>query len=213
MFELVQAGGWLMIPIMLCSVLAASVCIERFWALRVDQVAPASLLADVWSQIRNDELDGNRLRDLRAASPLGQLLAAAISSSRRGREAMKESVEEVAGHVVHELERYLNLLGSIAAISPLLGLLGTVVGIIKELTVIRLEGAGTATALAGGIAEALITTAAGLLVAIPALFFHRYFQRRIDELLISMEQEALKLIEVLSVAQSYKPAKGAKASQ
>jgi biopolymer transport protein ExbB len=111
---------------------------------------------------------------------------------------MKESIEEFAGHVVHEMERYLNTLGTVAAITPLLGLLGTVIGMIKVFTAIQLEGAGNAAVLAGGISEALITTAAGLTVAIPSLFFHRFFERRVDELVIFMEQEALKLVEVLN---------------
>ena len=198
MFELVQAGGWLMLPIILCSIISTAICVERFWTLRAKQVAPKTLLAHVWNSIKANEMDGRRLRELRGHSPLGQILAAGISSQRRGREMMKESIEEVGGHVVHELERYLNTLGTVAAISPLLGLLGTVIGMIKVFSAIRLEGAGNAAILAGGISEALITTAAGLTVAIPSLFFHRYFLRKVDELVISMEQEALKLIEVLN---------------
>ena len=198
MFELVQAGGWLMIPILLCSVIAAAICIERFWTLRANQVAPKNLLAQVWIWIKNNEMDAKKLRELRGGSPLGQILAAGIASHRRGRDVMKESIEEVAGHVVHEMERFLSTLGTIAAISPLLGLLGTVIGMIKVFTAIRLEGTGNAAVLAGGISEALITTAAGLTVAIPSLFFYRFFQRRVDELVIFMEQEALKLVEVLN---------------
>ena len=198
MFELVQAGGWLMIPILLCSVIAAGISVERLWTLRAEQVAPRDLLAQVWIWIRNNEMDNGRLRAVKSSSPLGQILAAGITSHRRGRDVMKESIEEVANHVVHELERYLNTLGTVAAITPLLGLLGTVIGMIKVFTAIQLEGTGNAAVLAGGISEALITTAAGLTVAIPSLFFHRYFQRKIDELVIYMEQEALKLVEVLN---------------
>lgn len=198
MFELVQAGGWLMIPIILCSIIAAAICVERFWTLRRDQIVPRNLLAQAWNTIKNNEMDNRRLRELRAGSPLGEILAAGIANHRRGREQMKESIEEAAGHVVHELERYLNTLGTIAAITPLLGLLGTVIGMIKVFTAMRLEGVGNAQVLAGGISEALITTAAGLTVAIPSLFFYRFFQRRVDELVISMEQEALKLVEVLN---------------
>ena len=197
MFELVQAGGWLMIPIILCSIIAAAICVERSWTLRSNQVAPRNLLAQVWSWIKNNEMDQRRLRELRNHSPLGQILAAGINNHRRGRELMKESIEEVANHVVHELERYLNTLGTVAAISPLLGLLGTVIGMIKVFSSIELEGTGNAAVLAGGISEALITTAAGLTIAIPSLFFYRYFQRKVDELVINMEQEALKLVEVL----------------
>ena len=198
MFELVQAGGWLMIPILLCSIIAAGISLERLWTLRAEQVAPSDLLAQVWIWIRDNEMDNDRLRAVKSNSPLGQILAVGITSHRLGREVMKESIEEVANHVVHELERYLNTLGTVAAITPLLGLLGTVIGMIKVFTAIQLEGTGNAVVLAGGISEALITTAAGLTVAIPSLFFHRYFQRKIDELVIYMEQEALKLVEVLN---------------
>lgn len=198
MFELVQAGGWLMIPIILCSIIAAAISVERFWTLRTEQIAPRNLLAQAWNQIKSNEMDGKKLRELRAGSPLGEILAAGIANHRRGREQMKEAIEEAASRVVHELERYLNTLGTIAAITPLLGLLGTVIGMIKVFSAIRLEGTGNAQILAGGISEALITTAAGLTVAIPALFLYRFFQRRVDELVVSMEQEAIKLVEVLN---------------
>ena len=198
MFELVQAGGWLMVPILLCSVISAAICVERFWTLRATQIVPKNLLVQVWNWIRSNEMDNKKLRELRAGSPLGQILAAGISNHKRGREQMKESIEEVAGHVVHEMERYLNTLGTVAAVTPLLGLLGTVIGMIKVFTAIKLEGTGNAAVLAGVISEALITTAAGLSVAIPSLFFFRFFQRRVDELVITMEQEALKLVEVLN---------------
>ena len=187
-----------MIPILLCSVVAAGISVERLWTLRAEQVAPRDLLTQVWSWIRNNEMESSRLREVKSGSPLGQILVAGITSHRRGRDVMKESIEEVANHVVHELERYLNTLGTVAAITPLLGLLGTVIGMIKVFTAIQLEGTGNAAVLAGGISEALITTAAGLTVAIPSLFFHRYFQRKVDELVIYMEQEALKLVEVLN---------------
>ncbi len=198
MFEIVQAGGWLMIPIILCSIVSAAICVERFWTLRADQIAPRNLLAQVWNSVKSNDFDARRLRELRNGSPLGQILAAGISGQRGGCDAMKENIEEVAGHVVHELERYLNTLGTVAAITPLLGLLGTVVGMIRVFTAIKLEGTGNAAVLAGGISEALITTAAGLTVAIPSLFFYRFFQRRVDELVIHMEQEAIKLVEVMN---------------
>lgn len=205
MFELVQAGGWLMIPILLCSIISAAICVERFWTLRSPQIVPKNLLAQVWNWIKNNEMDNKKLRELRAGSPLGQILAAGIANHRRGREQMKEAIEEVASQVVHEMERYLNTLGTVAAITPLLGLLGTVIGMIKVFTAIRLEGTGNAAVLAGGISEALITTAAGLTVAIPSLFFYRFFQRKVDELVISMEQEALKLVEVLNADRTSSP--------
>jgi len=195
--ELVQAGGWLMVPIILCSVVAAAICVERIWTLQASRVAPRTLLAQVWGLVKKDELDPQRLRDIRAGSPLGQIFAAGLVNARRGREIMKEAMEEAADAVMHELERYLTPLGSIASVSPLLGLLGTVVGMIKVFTVLMLEGSGNANVLAGGISQALITTAAGLGVAIPALMFHRYFLRRVDDLVITMEQEASKLVEIM----------------
>ena len=151
----------------------------------------------MWAALKNDEMDFQRLRDLRASSPLGQVLAAGIGNARRGREVMKEAMEEVASQVSHDLERYLTSLGIIASISPLLGLLGTVVGMIQVFTALMLEGAGNANVLAGGISQALITTAAGLSVAIPAIMFHRFFLRRVDELVVIMEQEAVKLLEIM----------------
>lgn len=197
MFEMVQAGGWLMVPIVLCSVVSVAICVERFWTLRPSQVAPRNLLAQVWSWIRNNQMDNRKLKEVRDASPLGQILVSGLSSSRRGREIMKESIEETAGHVIHEMERYLNTLGTIAVITPLLGLLGTVIGMIKVFSALQLEGTGNAAVLAGGISQALITTAAGLSVAIPSLFFYRFFVRRVDELVIEMEQEAIKLVDVI----------------
>lgn len=197
MFEMVQAGGWLMVPIVLCSVVSVAICAERFWTLRPSQVAPRNLLAQVWSWIRNNQMDNRKLKEVRDASPLGKILVSGLSSSRRGREIMKESIEETAGHVIHEMERYLNTLGTIAVITPLLGLLGTVIGMIKVFSALQLEGTGNAAVLAGGISQALITTAAGLSVAIPSLFFYRFFVRRVDELVIEMEQEAIKLVDVI----------------
>ncbi len=197
MLEIVQSGGWLMVPILLCSIVAAAISVERLWTLQRGRIAPTELLAEVWDAIKGDRLDAQRLKDIRASSPLGQVLAAGIGNAKRGREVMKEAMEESAGQVSHDMERYLTSLGIIASISPLLGLLGTVVGMIKVFTALMLEGAGNANVLAGGISQALITTAAGLSVAIPALMFHRFFLRRVDELMVTMEQEASKLVEIM----------------
>ncbi len=197
MFELVKAGGWLMYPILACSVIAMGIIIERFWALRASKVAPRKLLAQVWVWIQNTELDKDKLKALKQQSMLGSVFAAGLNNSSKGREVMKESLEEQASHVAHEMERYLNTLGTVASITPLLGLLGTVIGMIKVFNDIMLQGTGNANVLAGGISEALITTAAGLTVAIPAMIFYRYFTRKIDEHLVFMEQESIKLVEVL----------------
>lgn len=197
MLEIVQSGGWLMVPILLCSIVAAAICVERLWTLQRSRIVPKNLLAQIWSAVKTDELDSQKLRELRTSSPLGQVLAAGVANTRRGRDVMKEAMEEAASQVSHDMERYLTSLGIIASISPLLGLLGTVVGMIKVFTALMLEGAGNANVLAGGISQALITTAAGLSVAIPALMFHRFFLRRIDELVVTMEQEASKLVDIL----------------
>lgn len=197
MLEIVQSGGWLMVPILLCSILAAAISVERFWTLQRTRITPKNLLAQVWSSLKADDMDTQKLRDLRSNSPLGQVLAAGIANAKRSRDIIKEAMEEAAGQVGHDLERYLTSLGIIASISPLIGLLGTVVGMIKVFTALMLEGAGNANVLAGGISQALITTAAGLSVAIPALIFHRFFLRRVEELVVTMEQEAGKLVDIL----------------
>lgn len=198
MLEIVQSGGWLMVPILLCSIVAIAICVERAWSLQGGRVAPSNLLAQTWNTLKKNEMDPQKMRDLRSQSPLGQIFAAGISNARRGRDIMKEAMEEAAGQAMHELERYLTALGTIASISPLLGLLGTVVGMINVFTQLMAEGAGNAGALSGGISTALVTTAAGIGVAIPALIFHRFFLRRVDDLVVVLEQESSKLVEVMT---------------
>ncbi len=186
-----------MLPILMCSILSIAIVIERFWTLSVARISPKYVLAQVWTWLKNNQLDSNRLRELRLSSPLGQILAAGLLSSKYGRQTMIESIEQSAAQVVHDLERYLNTLGTIAAITPLLGLLGTVVGMIRVFSDIMLQGTGNANALAGGISEALITTAAGLTVAIPTLMFYRHFTRKVDSLVLNLEQESIKLVDAL----------------
>lgn len=197
MFELVTAGGWLMAPIIACSIVAFAIIAERLWTLRVKRVIPRKLVAQVWDWAKEKKLDIERLQTLRASSPLGRILAAGLSNRNSSREVMKESIEDTGRHVVHELERYLNTLGTIAAIAPLLGLLGTVIGMIKVFSAITTQGVGNPAALAGGISEALITTAAGMAVAIPTLMFYRYFRGKVALLVIRMEQQAVRMVEVL----------------
>jgi len=197
MLEIILAGGWLMVPILLCSTLAVAIIMERFWTLRRTNVIPDGVgsMVDGWAV--RDELDLRHLNQLRSGSALGRVLAAALRNRHRPRELIKEAVEDTGRHVVHELERFLNTLGTIAGISPLLGLLGTVVGMIKVFSAIMVHGVGNANELAGGISEALITTAAGLTVAIPSYFFYRYFRGMVAEYVISMEQQAISLIEAI----------------
>jgi biopolymer transport protein ExbB len=203
--ELVTAGGLLMIPILLCSVVVVAICIERLYTLNAKKISPPHLLATVWQQLKADQLDTAKLKTLKQSSPLGRILAAGLSNAYHGREVMKESIQEAASHVVHELERYLNTLGTIAAVTPLLGLLGTVMGMIKVFSEIMTQGTGNASVLAGGISEALITTAAGLSVAIPALVMHRYFVGRIDGIVVELEQETIKLVDALHSEERTEP--------
>lgn len=198
MFEILKSGGWMMLPIIGCSILALAIIVERFWALRTRRIMPPQLLPQIWKLYRKDKLDNIQLDNLKNSSPLGAILAAAITSFAEGREAMKESVEQSGRQVVHELERYLNTLGTIASVSPYLGLLGSVLGMIKVFsTFSEAGGIGNPTRLAGGISEILVATAAGLAVAIPSLIFYRYFQGRVIELTLQMEEEAVRLIDVL----------------
>jgi biopolymer transport protein ExbB len=195
--ELIKAGGLVMWPILLCSIISLAIAAERLWTLQSKRVTPRNLVAQVWQWDKVGHLDAKRIQDLRVESPLGRILAAGLVNRHHDREVMKESIEEVGRHVAHELERFLNTLGTIASITPLLGLLGTVIGMIKVFAVITAQGVGDPAVLAGGISEALITTATGLTVAIPSLMFFRFFRGRVDELIISMEQEAIKMVEVM----------------
>lgn len=195
-----------MLPIILCSILALAIIVERIWTLQRKRVAPPGLVSDIWQQAKRGQLDARHIAELRAGSPLGKVLAAGLMNLNEDRQIMKESIEETGRHVVSELERYLNALGTIAAISPLLGLLGTVLGMIKVFTAISVAGTGNTGVLAGGISEALITTVAGLSVAIPSLMFYRFFRARVDELVVTMEQQALKMIEILHGERAAEPA-------
>lgn len=197
MIDLLVAGGWVMPLIVACSVVALSISIERYIALDRSKVAPPHLLATVWRDLKQGELNAQKLAQLRSNSPLGAILAAGIANRGQGRDVMKESISEAASHVVHDLEKYLNSLGTVAAIAPLLGLLGTVVGMIDVFTQITTVGTGNANALAGGISEALLTTAAGLIVATPALVMHRYYTGLIDTIVVDLEREAIKLVDAI----------------
>lgn len=195
MFELVKAGGWLMLPIIIFSIAALGIIIERFWSLQKSKVIPAQSVNRIWQWAQANELTSARIHELREGSPLGRVLAAGLMNSNQARAIMKDSIEDTGRHVVHELQKFLNTLGTIAAVSPLLGLLGTVLGMIKVFSVITNVGVGNPGELAGGISQALITTAAGIAVAIPSLIFYRYFRGKVDALVVEMEQEALKLVD------------------
>lgn len=198
MLEIVQAGGWLMLPIIACSIVAAAIILERLWTLQPKKVTPMELTPQVWQWVKQNQLDPKHIQSLHQSSPLGQILAAGLAKRFATREIVKESIEDTGRHVAHELERYLNSLGTIAAVSPLLGLLGTVIGMVEVFAAITTHGVGNPAVLAGGISEALITTAAGLCVAIPSLIGYRYLRGRVDSLVVRMEKEAMKFLEALS---------------
>jgi biopolymer transport protein ExbB len=197
MLEIVQAGGWLMLPIIACSIVAVAIVLERLWTLQEKRVLPPSVTTEVSEWVQHGQLDAQHVQQVHQSSPLGQVLAAGLAYRHTSREVLKEAIEDAGRHVVHELERYLNPLGTIAAISPLLGLLGTVSGMIRSFTAITAEGVGNPTVLAGGISEALITTAAGLTVAIPSLIAYRFLRGRVDGLVVKIEKESMRFIELL----------------
>lgn len=197
MFEIIKAGGWLMAPLILCSIIVVAIVAERFWTLQTRRVAPEHLAAQVWNWFKSGELDEEHLQALRAGSPLGRILVAGLINRDQDREVMNEAIEDTGRHVVHELDRYLITLGTIATISPLLGLLGTVVGIMRVFAAISSNGLGNPAALAGGISEALITTVAGLSVAIPAYIAHRYLRGKVEDLVVRMERETMRLMNAV----------------
>lgn len=197
MFELIQSGGLLMAPIIFCSILAMGIICERAWTLQKKKILPPEMVTQVWKLARAKKLDTKTLKHLKDSSPLGTILAAGLMSRSLGRDVMKESIAESGRQITHKLERFLNTLGTIANITPLLGLLGTVLGMIKVFAAIVSHGVGDPTILADGISQALITTAAGLTVAIPCVIFHRYFDGLVDAYVINMEEESLKLISVI----------------
>lgn len=197
-----------MLPLFACSVIAIGIIAERFWSLQNKRIAPPELITQIWQWLQYDQVDKNRISALQQDSPLGQILAAGLINRDNTREITKEGIEDVGRHITLSLERNLNTLGTIAAITPLLGLLGTVIGMIKVFAVITTEGVGNPETLAGGISEALITTATGLVVAIPSLIFYRFFRGKISHLVVDMEEQALKLIELLHGDREFNPDEG-----
>lgn len=196
MFSILEAAGWPIWFLLLASVIAVALIIERFSALRRTKIVPPGLLAGVVAEYRQKGMNEERLKALEAHSPLGRVLAAGVRNAKNPREVMKEAIEEAGRGAGHELERFLTSLGTIASISPLMGLFGTVVGMIE------IFGSPTASgnnpqALAHGISVALYNTGFGLIIAIPSMIFYRHFRAEVDSLLIEMELQAVKLVEMI----------------
>jgi biopolymer transport protein ExbB len=210
--EILIAGGWAMVPILVCSAIALAIVLERCWTLRRSAVLPPGLGDEVREWARSGQLDPAHIDALAAGSPLGELLASALAVRNRSRELIKERIEDTGRHVVHRMERYLNTLGTIALIGPLLGLFGTVIGLIRMFMEVMAGGIGDPAKMAGGIGEALICTASGLTVAIPAYVLHRYFRSRVAGYCVQMEKQATALLDDLTLTAAPAPAPRARRS-
>jgi biopolymer transport protein ExbB len=197
-FALIQAAGWPIWPIILASVVAVGIIGERIWTLRLSVVTPRDLLPKVVHEYRESGVSEDMLTRLRNHSPLGQIFAAGLRNDQSTREIMKESIEEAGRSVAHDLDRYLTTLGTIASLSPLMGLFGTLVGMIEIFGVnTPSTGSGNPAQLAHGISVALYNAAFGILVAIPSMIFYRHFRAKVDALVVEMELQALKLVEII----------------
>jgi len=197
MWEIVRAGGLFMWPIILCSIVAVAIVLERLWTLQQRRVVPPDLTRRVWQLVEAGQVNDKVIAALHENSPMGKLLATGLANRHRPREVLMERLEDAGRHVIHDLDRFLNTLGTIAGVSPLLGLLGTVMGIIKAFTAISQGGVGDPKLLSGGISEALVTTAAGLCVAIPALIAYRYLRGRVDDVVVQMEKDVVRFADAL----------------
>jgi biopolymer transport protein ExbB len=193
---LIEAAGWPIWPLIIASILALAIIFERFYTLRRGQILPIGLLKQSLETLQRGGMDPQQIRALAEGSPLGRVLAAGIRNLNSSREVMKESLEETGRAVAHDLGRYLTTLGTIAAVAPLLGLLGTVIGMV-EIFGSQTPTGGNPAVLAHGISVALYNTAFGLIVAIPSMIFYRFFRGKVDALLTEMEQQALKLVEIV----------------
>jgi len=211
MWEIVRAGGPVMWPIILCSIIAVAIVLERLWTLQDRRVLPADLTARVQKLIDSNQINERVIEAIANNSPLGKVLAVGLANRHRPREVLMDRLEDTGRHVVHDLERFLNTLGTIAGVSPLLGLFGTVTGIIRAFNAINISGLGDPRILSGGIAEALVATAAGLTVAIPSLIAYRYLRGRIDSIVVQMEKDAIRLADSLDALERGAAPSGGKA--
>ena len=196
MFAIVEAAGWPIYLLLVASIIALALIAERLTFLRTKNVAPAGLLNEVVQELKQRGVSEAMLSRLEEESPLGRIFAAGLKNARSTPEVMKEAIEEAGRSAAHELERFLTTLGTIASISPLLGLFGTVVGMIEIFGAQTAVG-NTPAILAHGISVALYNTAFGLIVAVPSMIFYRHFRAKVDSLIIEMEQQAIKLVEIV----------------
>jgi len=196
-WSIIEAAGWPIWTIILASVISLAIIFERLFSLRASLIVPDGLLAQTVTEYRRVGASADLLQLLNNHSPLGKLFAAGLRNVSVSREVMKDAIEDEGRVVAHQLERFLNTLGTIAAMAPLLGLLGTVIGMIEIFGSQAPGGSSNPQQLAHGISIALYNTAFGLIVAIPSMMFYRHFRARVDGLLVEMESQAVKLVEVL----------------
>lgn len=197
MFALIQAAGWPIWFLLAASIVAVTLIVERVLYLRPERILPPTLLTEVIAVARAGRADPDTLAQLEQNSPLGRVLAAGLRQLSAPREVMKQAIEEAGRAVAHDLERYLSALGTVATLAPLMGLFGTVVGMIELFGAQQAAGADPVQ-IAHGISVALYNTAFGLAVAMPALLFHRHFHARVDSLVIAMEQQALRFVDTVN---------------
>jgi biopolymer transport protein ExbB len=202
MGDLISAMGIMGIPLVLSSIVAIVVILNLFLTLKRSKVIPEGIAETAQKLARSGKVTKAHIEKIREGSLLGRVLATGLESLGQPRHLMKENIEESGRHVIHSMDKYMTTLGTVAAIAPLLGLLGTVVGMIEVFSVITAQGVGSPTELAGGISKALITTAAGIIIAVPALIFHRHFRGKINDYAVEMEKQAIKLISVTQAAKS-----------
>ena len=196
MFAIIQAAGWPIWPLLFASIVAVALIIERLITLRRSKILPEGLLEKVVGELRTSGATPEMVNRVALSSPLGRVLAAGLRNVRSPREVMKESIEETGRAVAHDLERFLTTLGTIASISPLMGLFGTVVGMI-EIFGSQAPGGSNPQQLAHGISIALYNTGFGLVIARPSMIFWRHFRATVDGLVVEMEQQAIRLVEVV----------------
>jgi biopolymer transport protein ExbB len=195
--HIIEAAGWPIYPLILCSIIALGIIGERFYSLRKDFVAPRDLLPKVVQEYRQKKISADLINRLAQSSMLGRIFAAALKDSNSSREVMKDSIEEAGRAVAHELDRFLTTLGTISTMAPLLGLLGTIIGMIEIFGSQGPSGMANPAQLAHGISIALYNAAFGIIVAVPSLVFYRHFRARTDSLVVEMEMQAVKLVEVV----------------
>ena len=196
MWEIIQAAGWPIWPLILTSIIGVAIILERFWSLRKSQIIPDGLIVEIKTMIKQNNLDDNKVNILKNSSPLGDLLAVAIAKRKDSSEVIKSALDERAGIIVHNLERYLGVLVTIATVAPLLGLFGTIIGMVELFSSFTSSGHDVAV-FARGISIALYNTAGGIVVAVPAMIAYRFFRSKIDNYLNEMEHYAIQIVEIL----------------